>query len=246
MITDKRLLYWKTAAERNAKRNAYAAAEAMGIKIQTDAENSSVVFRADPDNEAVRRTAAPEVVQFVSSVVGDTQYNHCAPISAISSQAGSLFQVSSGVAGRKEKIALVAASPFSHHLVTLPSATVNSSIIPTVTGRSGNVYSDASFVSKAPKLAAHISTNFTWEGQTASIAQSATGNQTASTSSHAAPGGAQVNDRFNPSAYRQFDNAFFAQHFTPVGTDIQNKVPVVKTYATAAMKVASRNLQRPQ
>lgn len=211
--TDKRMTYWKKAAERNAKRVAYAAAEAIGVKIQTDIENPATTYRNDAISEAPRRTADPEVVQLVSSVIDGVQYDHCAPLSA--------FRNASSSAGGKQRVAVVAVSPFVHKTVTLPASTVNSDIVPTVTGRSANVYSDTTFVAKAhPKLAAHISNAFTWEGDAA------------------------TNDRLNPAAYRSFDANFFASHFAPVAASAP--VPITEAYNTVIMKVASRALARPQ
>lgn len=207
---DKRMQFWKRAVERNAKRVAYAAAEALGVKIQTDVENPSTVFRSDPVSEAPRRTADPEVVQHVSSVVDDVQYDHCAHIATFSRQDRD-----------KQRTAVVAVSPYVHNMVTLPTATVNSSIVPTVTGRTADVYSDQSFVAKAPKLAAHIGNAFTWEGS------------------------APTNDRLNPAAYRPFDASFFSTHFAPPSISSAAEVPRVQAYNTVAMKIASRALQRP-
>jgi hypothetical protein len=219
---DKRMVYWKKAAETNAKRVAYAAAEAIGVKIQTDIENPSKTYRQDISSEAPRRTADPEIVQMVSSVIDGVQYDHCAPVSSF--QSSNAFS-SSGK--EKQRVAVVSVSPFVHKTVVLPVSTVNSNVVPTVTGRSANVYSDTAFVSKSnSRLAAHISNAFTWEGAT------------------------ETNDRLNPAAYRQFDGPFFASHFTPspslmaASSSGQALVPVTEAYNTVAMKIASRAIQR--
>lgn len=213
--------YWKRATERNAKRVAYAAAEALGVKIRTDTENPTTTYRNDPVSEAPRKTADPEVVQHVSSIIDDVQYDHCAPIAAfVRASNQSQERQHQERQQQQQRIAVIVVSPYAHNVVTLPMTTVNSSIVPTVTGRTADVYSDQSFVAKAPKLAAHIGKVFTWEGD------------------------APTNDRLNPAAYRPFDASFFSTHFAPREMSSASQVPAMQPYNTVAMKLASRGLSR--
>lgn len=206
---DARMQYLKSAVEKNARRTVYAAAEALGVKIRTGIENPDSTWRQDPLHEAPRRTAQPETVQFVSSIGNGIQYDHCAPLQALPRTA------------EGKKAVIVAASPFNHRLVTISSpVTVNSSVVPTDTGRIATVSDSSSPAAFSnPKLAALIGKTFTWEGD------------------------AKTNDRLNPAAYRQFDTAFFGQHFSHSGTD--QPPPQADGYTTVIMKIPSRSVTRP-